>query len=115
MTMHCFSPAASCGSAFSPAASCGSALDPTILPSRIVRAAVVVLLICGAPLPGAQEDPDEPPPAEQLPSDVEVVLDRDAATRLNLAVLRAIELASPVPPLPRSFRKPSLGVTMRIR
>ena len=96
MTMHCFSPAASCGSAFSPAASCGSALDPTILPSRIVRAAVVVLLICGAPLPGAQEDPDEPPPAEQLPSDVEVVLDRDAATRLNLAV-------------PRSGRPPEAG------
>jgi len=36
-------------------------------------------------------------------------------TRFDKAGLRAIELASPVPPLPRSFRKPSLGVTMRIR
>ncbi len=92
-----FSPAASRGSAsFSPAASCGSALHPSTWPGRIVRAAAVVLLLCGAPLPGAQEDPDEPLPAEQLPSDVEVVLDRDAATRLNLAV-------------PRSGRPPEAG------
>ncbi len=35
--------------------------------------------------------------------------------RFDNAGLRAIELASPVPPLPRSFRKSSLGVTMRIR
>ena len=35
--------------------------------------------------------------------------------RFDSAGLRAIELASPVPPLPRSFRKPSLGVTMTIR
>ncbi len=36
-------------------------------------------------------------------------------TRFDNAGLRAIELASPVLPLPRSFQKPSLGVTMRIR
>lgn len=35
--------------------------------------------------------------------------------RFDNAGLRAIELASPVPPLPRAFRKPTLGVTMTIR
>lgn len=47
-------------------------------------------------------------------SELELV-ESSGVTRFDNAGLRAIELASPVPPLPRSFRKPSLGVTMRIR
>ncbi len=47
-------------------------------------------------------------------SDLEL-LRSSGVTRFDNAGLRAIELASPVPPLPRSFRKPSLGVTMTIR
>ncbi|MXW00494.1 MAG: TonB C-terminal domain-containing protein [Holophagales bacterium] len=47
-------------------------------------------------------------------SDLEL-LQSSGVTRFDSAGLRAIELASPVPPLPRSFRKPSLGVTMTIR
>lgn len=47
-------------------------------------------------------------------SDLEL-LQSSGVTRFDNAGLRAIELASPVPPLPRSFRKPSLGVTMTIR
>ena len=43
------------------------------------------------------------------------LIESSGVTRFDNAGLRAIELASPVPPLPRSFRKPSLGVTMRIR
>jgi TonB family protein len=44
-----------------------------------------------------------------------VLIESSGVSRFDRAGLRAIELASPVPPLPRSFRKPSLGVTMRIR
>ncbi len=47
-------------------------------------------------------------------SDLELLLS-SGVTRFDNAGLRAIELASPVPPLPVSFRKPSLGVTMTIR
>ncbi len=47
-------------------------------------------------------------------SDLEL-LRSSGVTRFDNAGLRAIELASPVPPLPVSFRKPSLGVTMTIR
>jgi len=47
-------------------------------------------------------------------SDLEL-LRSSGVSRFDNAGLRAIELASPVPPLPRSFRKPSLGVTMTIR
>ncbi|MCY3592193.1 MAG: energy transducer TonB [Acidobacteria bacterium] len=47
-------------------------------------------------------------------SDLEL-LQSSGVTRFDNAGLRAIELASPVMPLPRSFRKPSLGVTMMIR
>ena len=43
------------------------------------------------------------------------LIESSGVSRFDNAGLRAIELASPVPPLPRSFRKPSLGVTMRIR
>ncbi len=43
------------------------------------------------------------------------LIESSGVTRFDNAGLRAIEAASPVPPLPRSFRKPSLGVTMRIR
>ena len=43
------------------------------------------------------------------------LIESSGSNRFDNAGLRAIELASPVPPLPRSFRKPSLGVTMRIR
>ena len=43
------------------------------------------------------------------------LIESSGVARFDNAGLRAIELASPVPPLPRSFRKPSLGVTMRIR
>ena len=52
--------------------------------------------------------------ADGTVSGVELV-QSSGVTRFDNAGLRAIELASPVPPLPRSFRKPSLGVTMRIR
>ena len=58
------------------------------LPVRIARV-VVAALLCGAPSLGAQQEPETPLPAEQLPSDVEVVLDREAALRLNLAVPRS--------------------------
>ena len=57
-------------------------------PARMVRALVATLL-CGALSLGAQEEAETPLPAERLPSDVEVVLDRDGATRLSLAVPRA--------------------------
>ncbi len=43
------------------------------------------------------------------------LIESSGVPRFDNAGLRAIEAASPVPPLPRSFRKPSLGVTMRIR
>ena len=43
------------------------------------------------------------------------LIESSGVTRFDNAGIRAIELASPVPPLPRSFRKSSLGVTMRIR
>ncbi len=43
------------------------------------------------------------------------LIESSGVTRFDNAGLRAIQLASPAPPLPRSFRKPSLGVTMRIR
>ena len=43
------------------------------------------------------------------------LIESSGVRRFDRAGLRAIELASPVPPLPRSFRKPSLGVTMRIK
>lgn len=52
--------------------------------------------------------------ADGAVSDIELV-QSSGVTRFDNAGLRAIGLASPVPPLPRSFRKPSLGVTMRIR
>ncbi len=63
-------------------------LHPTIPPVQIARA-VVAALVCGALSLGAQQGPETPLPAGQLPSDVEVVLDRDAAVRLNLAVPRS--------------------------
>ena len=56
-------------------------------PVRVARV-LVAALICGALALGAQEKQETPLPAE-LPSDVEVVLDRDAALRLNLAVPRS--------------------------
>ncbi|MCY3964340.1 MAG: energy transducer TonB [Acidobacteria bacterium] len=43
------------------------------------------------------------------------LIESSGVARFDNAGLRAIELASPVPPLPVSFHKPSLGVTMRIR
>ena len=43
------------------------------------------------------------------------LIESSGVARFDNAGLRAIELASPVLPLPRSFHKPSLGVTMRIR
>ncbi len=52
--------------------------------------------------------------ADGAVSDLELLRSSGVA-RFDRAGLRAIELASPVPPLPRSFRKPSLGVTMTIR
>jgi TolB protein len=63
-------------------------------PPLPVAGVVVVAVLCGAPYLAAQKAP--PPPAEALPSDVEVVLDRDASLRLNLAV-------------PRSGRPPEAG------
>ncbi len=47
-------------------------------------------------------------------SELELV-ESSGVARFDRAGLRAIELASPVPPLPRGFDEPSLGVTMRIR
>lgn len=52
--------------------------------------------------------------ADGTVSDLEL-LRSSGVTRFDRAGLRAIELASPVMPLPRSFRKSSLGVTMMIR
>lgn len=52
--------------------------------------------------------------ADGTVSDLELLLS-SGVRRFDNAGLRAIELASPVPPLPRGFQKPSLGVTMTIR
>ena len=61
---------------------------PTTTPLR--GAGVVVAALLGGALSlGAQQGTETPLPAGQLPSDVEVVLDRDAALRLNLAVPRS--------------------------
>ncbi len=54
-----------------------------------IAGAVVAALVCGALSLGAQQGLETPLPAGQLPSDVEVVLDRDAAVRQNLAVPRS--------------------------
>lgn len=43
------------------------------------------------------------------------LIESSGVARFDNAGLRAIELASPLPPLPVSFHKPSLGVTMRIK
>ena len=68
--------------------------EPIRLP-QAARVAVAAILLAALSL-GAQEEAETPPPAEQLPSDVELVLDREGALRLNLA-------------LPRSVRPPDVG------
>ncbi|MCY3928630.1 MAG: hypothetical protein OXG81_10165 [Acidobacteria bacterium] len=71
-------------------------LSEPVRPAQAAWVAVAAAILFAALSFAAQEEAETPPPAEQLPSDVEVVLDREGALRLNLA-------------LPRSVRPPEAG------
>ena len=64
--------------------------------------------------------PGLPGPASSLPKSLNEVVDvrivrSSGYNQFDLAALRAVQEAAPLPPLPRSYRQGSLGVNLIVR